>query len=155
MRARGDTPVNWTWYQQGYANPADPGRVTLVTHHLAPHFFGYVANNPSMDAHVADITHFNGHRARKPRNAGFFYLKGGFASNLGLHPADAAPYTFFGDDDHPGEADLQIAQADVASLVNTIARSKYWSQSAIMIRGTIPVATGTTCAAEVARLSRR
>ena len=58
LRGKDDAPVNWTWYQQGYNNPADPGRTSLVTHHLAPHYFGYVANNASMDRDVADITQF-------------------------------------------------------------------------------------------------
>ena len=134
LRARDYAPIFWTWYQQGYANPADPGRVTLVTHHLAPHFFGYIANNPSMDEHVADITRFPSDVERgKLGDGGLFYLKGGFASNQGLHPHDAKPHTFTGDDDHPGESDLQVAEADVAALVNAIARSKYWSQSAIVI----------------------
>jgi phospholipase C len=134
LRAQGDAPVNWTWYQQGYANPADPGRVTLVTHHLAPHYFGYIAQNASMDSHVADITQFASDVEQGKLGAGgLFYLKGGFGSNQGLHPLNAAPHRFLGDDDHPGESDSQIAEADVAALVNTIARSKYWSQSAIVI----------------------
>ncbi len=71
--------------------------------------------------------------ASKLGDGGLFYLKGGFGSNQGLKPATAAPHTYLGDDDHPGESDSQIAEADVAALVNTIARSKYWSQSAIVI----------------------
>ncbi len=134
LRAKGDAPVNWTWYQQGYANPADPGRVTLVTHHLAPHYFGYIANNPEMDRHVADITRFASDLAQgNLGSGGLFYLKGGFASNQGLHSANARPHSFLGDDDHPGESDSHVAEADVAQLVNLIARSKYWSQSAIVI----------------------
>jgi phospholipase C len=134
LSARGDAPVNWTWYEQGYDNPADPNHVTLVTHHLAPHYFGYVANNASMDRHVADITRFASDVAQgRLGESGAFYLKGGFGSNLGLSPAAAPPNTFLGDDDHPGESDLQVAEADVATLVNAIARSKYWSQSAILI----------------------
>ncbi|HEX3458651.1 MAG TPA: alkaline phosphatase family protein [Candidatus Baltobacteraceae bacterium] len=134
LRGKAQAPVNWTWYEQGYANPADPGRVTLVTHHLAPHYFGYIANNPTMDRHIADITQFQSDiEGDKLGDGGLFYLKGGFGSNLGLKPAGAAPNTFTGDDDHPGESDMQIAQADVAALVNLIARSKYWSQSAIVI----------------------
>ncbi len=134
LRAKGQSPVNWTWYEQGYANPADPDRVTLVTHHLAPHYFGYIANNDVMDRHVADITQFASDiNAGKLGDGGLFYLKGGFGSNLGLRPANAAPNTFLGDDDHPGESDQQVAEADVAALVNLIARSKYWSQSAIVI----------------------
>ncbi len=134
LRTQGSAPVGWTWYQQGYANPKDPGRVTLVTHHLAPHYFGYVANNQTMDRHVADITQFASDvEGGKLGDGGLFYLKGGFGSNQDLHPANAAPFTFTGDDDHPGESDSQIAEADVAALVNEIARSKYWSQSAIVI----------------------
>jgi phospholipase C len=134
LRGRGDGAVKWTWYQQGYNNPADPGRTTLVTHHLAPHYFGYVANNASMDRNVADITQFASDVAGgKLGDSGLFYLKGGYASNQGLHSVNAAPHTFTGDDDHPGESDLQVAQADVAQLVNIIARSKYWNQSAIVI----------------------
>jgi phospholipase C len=134
LRGQGATPVNWTWYEQGYANPADPQRVTLVTHHLAPHYFGYVANNPTMDRHVADITQFaTDVQGGKLGDGGLFYLKGGFGSNQALKPPTAAPHTYLGDDDHPGESDSQIAEADVAALVNTIARSKYWDQSAIVI----------------------
>ncbi len=87
-----------------------------------------------MDRHVADITQFASDiNAGKLGDGGLFYLKGGFGSNLGLRPANAAPNTFLGDDDHPGESDQQVAEADVAALVNLIARSKYWSQSAIVI----------------------
>jgi|HubBroStandDraft_4_1064222.scaffolds.fasta_scaffold00015_82 phospholipase C len=134
LRGQGDSPVNWTWYEQGYANPADPQRVTLVTHHLAPHYFGYVANNPTMDRHIADITQFaTDVQGGKLGDGGLFYLKGGFGSNQALKPPNAAPHTYLGDDDHPGESDSQVAEADVAALVNTIARSKYWDQSAIVI----------------------
>ena len=134
LRGQRAPAVNWTWYEQGYANPADPQRLTLVTHHLAPHFFGYIANDESMDRHVADITQFTTDIAQEKLGAGgLFYLKGGFGNNQGLKPPNAAPNTFLGDDDHPGEANLQIAEADVAALVNTIARSKYWNESAIVI----------------------
>jgi phospholipase C len=134
LRGQGNAAIDWTWYQQGYANPADPRRATLVTHHLAPHYFGYIANNSSMDRNVADITRFASDvEGGKLGASGLYYLKGGFASNQGLHPAHAAPDSFLGDDDHPGESDSQLAEADVAALVNTIARSKYWSQSAIVI----------------------
>jgi phospholipase C len=134
LRAKGYVPVNWTWYEQGYANSADPQRLTLVTHHLAPHYFGYIAQNASMDRQVADITQFASDvEQAKLGSGGLFYLKGGFGSNQGLRPPNAAPHTFLGDDDHPGESDSQIAEADVAALVNLIARSKYWSQSAIVI----------------------
>ena len=135
LRGKGDAAINWTWYQQGYNNPVDPGRTSLVTHHLAPHYFGYIANNASMDRGVADITRFASDVADgKLGGSGLFcFQRAVSTSNQGLHPANAAPHTFTGDDDHPGESDLQVAEADVAQLVNSIARSKYWSQSAIVI----------------------
>jgi len=134
LNAKAQPPVDWAWYQQGYDNPADPQRATLVTHHLAPHYFGYIANNSTMDRHIADITRFTSDVENgKLGDGGLFYLKGGFGSNLGLKPRNAQPHTFQGDDDHPGESDSQIAEADVASLVNTIAASRYWDSSAIVI----------------------
>ncbi|MGA8574353.1 MAG: alkaline phosphatase family protein [Candidatus Cybelea sp.] len=134
LRGQAKARVDWMWYQQGYNNPADPQHLTFVTHHLAPHYFGYVKNNPTMDRHVADITQFASDVvAGKLGDGGLFYLKGGFGSNQDLKPVGAASYTYLGDDDHPGESDSQIAEADVAALVDTIARSKYWSQSAIVI----------------------
>ncbi len=134
LAARAQAPVRWSWYQQGFANPADPHRLTLVTHHLAPHYFGYVANNQTMNRNVADITRFEDDVTHGRLGAGgLFYLKGGFNNNQRLRPAQARPHTFLGDDDHPGEADLQIAEADVAQLVNTIARSRYWNNAAILI----------------------
>ena len=157
LRGEGDAAVNWTWYQQGYNNPADPGRTSLVTHHLAPHYFGYIANNASMDRGVADITQFASDvAAGKLGDSGLFYLKGGFASNQGLHPASAAPRTFTGDDDHPGESDLQVAEADVAQLVNLhraqqvlepIGDRHHLGRSRRLL--------GSRAAAVVARLSRR
>ncbi|MBV8198764.1 MAG: phosphoesterase [Candidatus Eremiobacteraeota bacterium] len=131
LRTQGRPAVKWKWYQQGFA---DPAHLELVTHHLAPHYFGYIAQNSTMEQNVADISTF----ASDVENAnlgdgGLFYLKGGFGSNLNLRPPNAKAHTFLGDDDHPGESDSQIAEADVAALVDTIARSKYWSQSAILI----------------------
>jgi phospholipase C len=87
-----------------------------------------------MNRHLADIGRFEADVAGgKLGPGGAYYLKGGYNNNQALQPANAAPRTFLGDDDHPGEADMQIAEADVARLVNTIARSKYWNQSAIVI----------------------
>ena len=40
---------------------------------------------------------------------------------------------FLGDDDHPAYSDSEISEALVAREVNAIARSPYWSQSAIVI----------------------
>ena len=126
--------IPWRWYEEGYGAK---NHVGLVAHHLAPHYFGYVAKNPSMNSNVRDITAFYGDVAhgRLP-DRGLFYLKGGSHNALGLKPANRNPYvqkTFLGDDDHPGYTDSQISEAFVASLVSAIAHSKYWNDSAIVI----------------------
>jgi phospholipase C len=132
LRAKDQAPVDWMWYEQGFDNPKDPGRLTLVTHHLAPHYFGYVTHNGTMEKRVADVSRFASDVKNGLGPGGLFYLKGGYGNNQQLTPPNVTGHTFFGDDDHPGESDSQIAEADVAALVNIIAR-KYWSQSAIII----------------------
>ncbi len=88
LSVRNQKPVHWMWYQQGFANPADPHHLLLVTHHLAPHFFGYIANNPSMNRGIADISRFDADvAANKLGSGGVFYLKGGYGSDEHLKPA--------------------------------------------------------------------
>lgn len=126
--------IPWRWYEEGYGGEQHIG---LVAHHLAPQYFGYVAQNAGMRTHMRDVTAFYSEVAqgRLPER-GVFYLKGGSHNALGLHPANQDPYVqkhFMGDDDHPGYTDSQISQAFVASLVSAIAHSKYWNDSAIII----------------------
>jgi len=45
----------------------------------------------------------------------------------------AVQKNFLGDDDHPAYSDAQISEALLAKTVNAIARSRYWSQCAIVI----------------------
>ncbi len=144
--AGGATP--WGWYEEGYnrepSNPddgpetADGTHAGYVTHHNGPQYFGYVANNPVMRAHLHGLDEFRRtiDRHALPANGGVFYLKGGYRNLLGLKPADpdtAVQTRFTGDDDHPAYSDSQISEAMVADLVNRIARSPYWKQSAIVL----------------------
>jgi phospholipase C len=126
--------IPWGWYEEGYGGTQHVG---LVAHHLAPQYFGYVAQNAGMRAHMRDVTAFYSDVAQgRLPDHGVFYLKGGSHNALGLHPANPDPYVqkhFMGDDDHPGYTDSQISEAFVASLVSTIAHSKYWNDSAIII----------------------
>ena len=71
-------------------------------------------------------------------DSGIFYVKGASHNEFGWKPANADPYVqanYAGDDDHPGpgDSDHQIGESFVATFVNAIARSKYWSDSAILI----------------------
>jgi phospholipase C len=146
--ARTGAPATpWGWYEEGYdrepSNPddgpetADGRHAAYVTHHNGPQYFGYVANNPAMTAHLHGLDDFRRAVDRRALPAsGVFYLKGGYRNLLGLKPADPdtnVQMRFAGDDDHPAYSDSQISEAMVADLVNRIARSPYWKQSAIVL----------------------
>jgi phospholipase C len=144
----GAAATPWGWYEEGYdrepSNPddgpetADGRHAGYVTHHNGPQYFGYVANNPAMSAHLHGLDDFRRaiDRRELPPGGGVYYLKGGYRNLLGLKPADpdtAVQTHFVGDDDHPAYSDAQISEAMVADLINRIARSPYWKQSAIVI----------------------
>jgi phospholipase C len=137
LARRGRAPVSWTWYQEGYADPADPQRSAYITHHNAPQYFGYVVQNDVMRRHLADLTRFYTDVQRNALPArGVFFIKGGYRNIMHLHPAgtdERILSKFAGDDDHPGYADSQISEALVARTVNAIARSRYWKDAAIII----------------------
>ncbi len=130
----GAAAIPWRWYQEGFTSP---GHVGFIAHHAAPQYFGYVVNNDVMHSQMRDLSTFAADiQAGRLGERGLYYLKGGSQNTLGLHPANKDPFVqshFNGDDDHPGYADAQISEAHVASLVNLIANSKYWSDSVIVI----------------------
>ena len=131
--------VPWGWYEEGYdAEPNDAAHGGYIGHHNGPQYFGYVANNPEMTAHLHGLGDFyNAISADKlSPTGGVYYLRGGFQNIEGMKPAlndPAVQHNFQGDDDHPGYSDSAISEAQVAREVNAIARSKYWAQSAIII----------------------
>jgi phospholipase C len=140
--AKRDTQTGFGWFQEGYdkepnvASAAD-SLENYVTHHNGPQYFGYVANSPiKKELHgLADLSTELA-RGTLPAGGGVFYAKGGYLNLYGIKPADpdsAVQSNFVGDDDHPGYSDAEISEANVAQLVNDIAASKYWSQSAIVI----------------------
>jgi phospholipase C len=139
-----DLPVSWGWYQEGYDHePTDPTsaatNATYINHHNGPQYFGYLGDNTSVQNNnlfgLADF-YATVSAGKLPSKGGVFYVRGGYGNNDGLVPV--VPNTneqsaFAGSDDHPGYSDAQIAEALVADSVNAIAKSKYWSQSAIII----------------------
>jgi len=142
IAGHGVSAVNWGWYQQGYdheSNDVD-GKAShdgYVAHHNAPQYFGYVANNPLATKHLHGLSDFFRDVAAKrlPRS-GVFYVRGGYGNIEGWKPQDPNPKlakVFNGNDDHPGYSDSQISEALLAEEINAIARSPYWSQSAIII----------------------
>ncbi len=134
--------VNWGWYQQGYGHePGDPtaaaSHVGYVAHHNGPQYFGYIANNPNVAAHLHGLQDFFDDVTNKRLPAtGVFYVRGGYGNIRGLHPVDPNPRlaeVYNGDDDHPGYADAQISETMLAEEINAIAKSPYWKQSVILI----------------------
>ena len=142
IAGHGVSAVNWGWYQQGYDHEInDPnGEAThdgYVAHHNAPQYFGYVANNPLATTHLHGLSDFfHDVAARRLPRSGVFYVRGGYGNIEGWKPQDPNPKlakVFDGNDDHPGYSDSQIGEALLAQEINAIARSPYWSQSAIII----------------------
>lgn len=132
----------WGWYQQGYGHePNDaPGMAShdgYIAHHNGPQYFGYIANNPRVTAHLHGLQDFfDDVKERRLPATGVFYVRGGYGNIRGLHPVDPNPRlaeVYNGNDDHPGYADAQISESLIAEEINAIARSPYWEQSAILI----------------------
>ncbi|NNM67310.1 MAG: phosphoesterase [Spirochaetales bacterium] len=143
-----NSAVPWAWFEEGYdQEPTDAGtdptdaaglHASYITHHNGPQYFGYIANNPQLRAHLLGLDDFFKsvqNEALSPQG-GVYYIKGGYRNIAGLKPADPDPAVqknFLGDDDHPGYSDAQISEALVARAVNAIAHSPYWGQCAIII----------------------
>ncbi|HEV2223694.1 MAG TPA: alkaline phosphatase family protein [Candidatus Acidoferrales bacterium] len=142
--------VAFGWYEEGYGKePTDTDddddpvdayglHASYVTHHNGPQYFGYVANNPKIRAQLHSLQDFFTALDEKtlPHEGGVFYVKGGFRNIFHLEPSDAdakVRKNFLGDDDHPGYSDAQISEAMLATAINRIAASPYWSESAIII----------------------
>ena len=142
IAGHGTPATNWAWYQQGYDHePTDPTSLAThagyVVHHNAPQYFGYIANNPDVSAHMRGLGDFFADVAtcRLPAS-GVFYVRGGYGNILGLHPLDPNPNlaaVFNGDDDHPGYSDSQLSESLLAREIDAIASSPYWPQSVILI----------------------
>ncbi len=146
LTRQGGRTIDWGWYQEGFGSyyddsqgPAVQGtHAAYVTHHNGPQYFGYIANNDTLAAHLHGLHDFYAalQSGGLPPSGGVFYVKGGYKNELGLTPADPDPRVqrnFLGDDDHPAYSDAQISEALLAAEINAIARSKYWAESVIII----------------------
>ena len=142
IAGHGVAAVNWGWYQQGYDHEmneatGEASHTGYVAHHNAPQYFGYVANNPLASTHLHGLSEFfSDVAAKKLPASGVFYVRGGYGNIEGWQPQDPNPKlakVFWGNDDHPGYSDSQISEALLAEEINAIAKSPYWSESAIII----------------------
>ncbi len=139
--------IGFGWYEEGFdressdaAGPvtADGSHASYVTHHNGPQYFGYVANTPGLRSELHGLGDFYTalQNTGLPKSGGVFFVKGGYTNNMGIKPADPDPTVqknFLGDDDHPAYSDAQISEAMVATTINAISVSPYWSQCAIII----------------------
>jgi phospholipase C len=146
LRQSGAPSVPWAWYQEGFDyEPNDPPATRpqgthqgYVWHHNGPQYFGYLANDPEMARHLHGLADAFDDIAgqRLPKEGGVFYIRGGYRNIWNLVPAAPDPRIrakFRGDDDHPGYSDSEISEVLLARLVNAIAQSPYWAESAILI----------------------
>ncbi len=146
LTRHGGRTLDWGWYQEGFGSydddsqgPAVQGtHAAYITHHNGPQYFGYIANNDSLAAHLHGLHAFftTLKAGGLPPGGGVFYLKGGYRNELGLTPVDPDPAVqrnFLGDDDHPAYSDAQISEALLATEIDAIARSKYWAESVIIV----------------------
>lgn len=132
-------PIAWGWYQEGYNGDSAPASRGYVTHHNAPQYFGYLRNNAVFwrNVHPVKLLLQQVAQGTLP-DSGIFYVKGSKRNGFGWKPRDRDPVVqahTLGDDDLPGlvDTDREVSEAFVATFVNTIARSSYWNDSAIVI----------------------
>ena len=126
--------VSWGWYQEGFGNGKGNNHPAYVTHHNAPQYFGYIRQNSSMWSGEHDLLDFFTVMQKRelPAQSAVF-VKGGRLNPFGWKPVDPKAQHILGDDDHPAYSDSQLSESLVAKVVNTIAHSPYWKDSAIII----------------------
>ena len=86
--------VSWRWYEEGHdREPTDSGATashdSYVSHHEAPQYFGYLANNPALRGNFRGLGDFFTDMATgaRPPDGGVFYIRGGRANIF-----DQTPY---------------------------------------------------------------
>ncbi len=133
----GHSSIGWGWYQEGFGAQRGHMFSPYVTHHNAVQYFGYERKNTYFWNNVHDLTALQPalQQGTLPDHSVTF-IKGGYDNPFGLKPANKdrrVQAKFLGDDDHPGYSDSQISESMVATMVNAIAHSRYWKDSAILI----------------------
>lgn len=126
--------VGWGWYQEGFGNGEGDDHPAYLSHHNAPQYFGYIRQNPSLWSGEHDLLEFfDVIEKRALPDKSVVFVKGGKLNPFGWKPADPDAAKFLGDDDHPGYSDSQLSESLVAKVVNAVARSPYWKDSAIIV----------------------
>ncbi len=126
--------ISWGWYQEGFGDGKGDNHPAYVPHHNAPQYFGYIRQNPSLWSGEHDLLDFfTVVEKRELPDKSVVFVKGGQQNPFGWAPANPNALGLEGDDDHPGYSDSQLSESLVAKVVNTVARSPYWKDSAIIV----------------------
>ncbi len=126
--------VPWAWYQEGFGNGEGNDHPAYLPHHNAPQYFGYIRKNQPLWSGVHDLLDFfTVMDKRELPSQSVVFIKGGKQNPFGWVPADPRARSILGDDDHAAYSDIQLSESLVAKVVNTVARSPYWKDSAIII----------------------
>lgn len=126
--------VSWAWYQEGFGNGEGDDHPAYIPHHNGPQYFGYIRRNPTMWEGEHDLLEFFKALDKEQLPAkSVVFLKGGRSNPFGWKPANPDAQKVLGDDDHPGYSDSQLSESLVAKVVNAVARSPYWKDSAIIV----------------------
>ena len=135
LASLGHPAIPWGWYQEGFGDA--PLHEAYVTHHNAPQYFGYLRLNPYFWRGVHDLTDLLPAIGKGTlEDKGVVFVKGGYQNPFGWRPAAKSSMVataFAGDDDHPGYSDSQLSESLVATVVNAVARSKYWNDSVVLV----------------------
>ncbi len=130
----GHLAVPWSWYQEGFGNGEGNNHPAYIAHHNAPQYFGYIRQNPSMWSGEHDLlSFFSDIEKQRLPDRSVVFVKGGSQNPFGWRPVNPRALSVLGDDDHPGYSDSHLSESLVAKVVNAIARSPYWKDSAIII----------------------
>lgn len=127
--------IPWAWYQEGFGNgDSNKNHPAYIAHHNAPQYFGYIRENPSMWKGEHDLLDFfTDIEKQQLPDRSVVFVKGGQLNPFGWKPANPRALSILGDDDHPGYSDSQLSESLVAKVVNAVARSPYWKDSAIIV----------------------
>lgn len=126
--------ISWGWYQEGFGDGEGNNHPAYIAHHNAPQYFGYIHENPSLWSGEHDLLDFFTVMQKEALpDKSVVFVKGGRENPFGWKPANPLAAQILGDDDHPAYSDSQLSESLVAKVVNAVARSPYWKDSAIIV----------------------
>jgi phospholipase C len=126
--------IPWAWYQEGFGSGKGNDHPAYIPHHNAPQYFGYIRKNAPMWKGEHDLVDFfSSVKKQQLPPEGVFFIKGGRKNPFGWKPANPRAAYIVGDDDHPAYSDSQLSESLVAKVVDAVARSPYWKDSAIIV----------------------